>query len=68
MGRYTHDPLTFYIEEPQEGFISDETRHEIDYIKYNIPSKKYAQAESYFEEDKKDSVGIDIPCCRLNRH
>lgn len=63
-----YDILSYHGEIPQQGFISDETQHNISYIKYNIPPKQFNRVESFLDEDKRNIVGIDIPCCRLNRH
>lgn len=60
--------LQYFRECEQKCFVSDETQHNIDYIMYNVPSKKYTEAESFFSEDNKVQKEIDIPCCRLNRH
>lgn len=60
--------LEIFSEMEQVGFISDETQHNISYIKHNLKPKKYSEAESFFDEDNKNNQTIDIPCCRLHRH
>jgi len=53
----------------QKGFVSDEINHKIAYISKNVRGKeKFTPLESFFEEDNKSQVTIDVACCRLHRH
>ena len=53
----------------QKGFIPDEVNHKISYISKNVRGKEhFSKLESFFDEDNKSQVTIDVACCRLHRH
>lgn len=61
--------LDRYCTLEQVGFTSDEINHKIAYIKKTFKAKdEFTKPESFFEEDNKSQVTIEVACCRLNRH